>query len=140
MMFGDMLKTEDDKLAYALEIAFNEISKDKEEAGAAGGNPDESTLVESKQTKEIRKKNYLGTHAMIKLPYVIGTGEYLKHPYAGLVYLGNLGEDLEQVDFLKEEQMALEEDKKFEQVSLQKNADEIARIDELRFQAEQYEQ
>ncbi len=30
MMFGDM-KSEDEKLAYALELAFNEISKDKSE-------------------------------------------------------------------------------------------------------------
>jgi hypothetical protein len=29
-MFGD-LRSEDEKLAFALEIAFNEISKDKEE-------------------------------------------------------------------------------------------------------------
>jgi len=40
---------------------------------------------------------------MIKLPYVIGTPEYMNHPYAGLVYLGNLGEDLEQVDLHNEE-------------------------------------
>lgn len=32
---------------------------------------------------------------MIKLPYVIGTTEYLKHPYAGLVYLGNIDLELE---------------------------------------------
>jgi hypothetical protein len=32
---------------------------------------------------------------MIKLPYVIGTPEFTKHPYAGIVYLGDLGEDLE---------------------------------------------
>jgi len=30
MMFGDF-KTEDDKLTFALELAFNEISKDKTE-------------------------------------------------------------------------------------------------------------
>lgn len=51
----------------------------------------------------MRKKGYLGTHAMIKLPYVIGTPEYTKHPLAGLVYIGNLGEDLEQVNLHKEE-------------------------------------
>ena len=38
---------------------------------------------------------------MIKLPYVIGTREFIEHPYAGLVYLG-LG-DLEQVDLHKDE-------------------------------------
>ena len=31
MMFGD-LRSEDEKLAFALEIALNEISKDKEAA------------------------------------------------------------------------------------------------------------
>lgn len=30
MMFGDT-RTEDEKLAFALELAFNEISKDKSE-------------------------------------------------------------------------------------------------------------
>jgi hypothetical protein len=32
---------------------------------------------------------------MIKLPYVIGTPEYTKHPYAGIVFVGNLEADLE---------------------------------------------
>jgi len=41
---------------------------------------------------------------MIKLPYVIGTLEYNKHPYAGIVYLGNLGDDIEQVELHDEEQ------------------------------------
>lgn len=41
---------------------------------------------------------------MIKLPYVIGQKEYEKHPYAGIVYLGDLGEDLEQVELHNEEQ------------------------------------
>lgn len=67
-MFGD-LRSEDEKLALALELAFNEISKDKSER-------DEEATVAESQTKEIRKKGYLGTHAMIKLPYVIGTPEY----------------------------------------------------------------
>lgn len=85
-MFGDF-KTEDEKLAFALELAFNEISKDKEE--------DEERTIADKQNKEMRKRNYLGTHAMIKLPYVIGTPEYSKHPYAGIVFVGNLEADLE---------------------------------------------
>jgi len=88
MMFGDV-RSEDEKLAYALELAFNEISKDKSE-----GKDEEQTLAET-QTKDIRKKGYLGTHAMIKLPYVIGSLEYQKHPYAGMVYIGNLGDDIE---------------------------------------------
>jgi hypothetical protein len=40
---------------------------------------------------------------MIKLPYVIGTPEFNKHPYAGVVYMGNLDEDLEQVELHLEE-------------------------------------
>ena len=88
-MFGDM-RTQDEKYATALDIAFNEISKDKE-----GGDE------EGNQTKEARKKGHLGTHAMIKLPYVIGSLEFSKHPYAGLVYLGI--DNLEQDDLHKEE-------------------------------------
>lgn len=97
-MLGDLMRTEDEKLAFALELALNEISKDKSE-----GRDDEAALADT-QNKEIRKKNYLGTHAMIKLPYVIGTPEFTKHPYAGIVYYGNLGQDLEQEDLYNEEQ------------------------------------
>lgn len=96
MMFGD-LRTEDEKLAFALELAFNEISKDKSE-----GKDEEQTIADN-QNKEQRKQGYLGTHAMIKLPYVIGTPEYNKHPYAGIVYIGNLGDDIEQVELHDEE-------------------------------------
>ena len=88
MILGDV-RTEDEKLAIALEIALTEISKDKSKG------KDEETVNDEKQTKEIRKKGILGTHAMIKLPYVIGTKEFSRHPYAGIVYLGNLGEDIE---------------------------------------------
>jgi hypothetical protein len=42
------------------------------------------------------KKPIFGTTTMIKLPFVIGTAEYAKHPYAGIIYLGNLGADIEQ--------------------------------------------
>jgi hypothetical protein len=89
-IFGDM-RSEDEKYSAALQIAFKEITKGKE------GEADE----ELNQTKEARKKGYLGTHAMIKLPYVIGTPEFNKHPYAGLVFLGLGG--LEQDDLHKEE-------------------------------------
>jgi hypothetical protein len=40
---------------------------------------------------------------MIKLPYVIGTPEFFKHPYAGVVYMGNIDMELEQVDLHNEE-------------------------------------
>lgn len=38
--------------------------------------------------KDKKKKPYLGVANIIKLPYIIGTPEYYKHPYAGIVYLG----------------------------------------------------
>lgn len=41
------------------------------------------------------KKQLLGTTPLIKLPFVVGTDEYKKHPYAGLIYLGNLGNEIE---------------------------------------------
>jgi hypothetical protein len=51
--------------------------------------------------KEQKKKGPIGTTAMIKLPFVIGTDEFLKHPYAGLVFL-NMG-GLDQVELYKDE-------------------------------------
>jgi hypothetical protein len=39
---------------------------------------------------------------MIKLPYVIGTPEYEKHPYAGMIYLA-LDNGLEQMELHEEE-------------------------------------
>lgn len=69
---------------------------------------------------------------MIKLPYVIGTQEYNKHPYAGIVYLGNLGDDIEQTELHEEEQKQLEEDKANEKEALQKNAEEQAKLEEMR--------
>ena len=97
-MLGDM-RSEDDKLSIALEIAFNEISKDKSEG------VDEEAAAANNQTKELRKKGYLGTHAMIKLPYIIGSPEFMKHPYAGLVFMGI--ENLEQDELHKDEQNQL---------------------------------
>jgi hypothetical protein len=47
---------------------------------------------------------------MIKLPFVIGTAEYTKHPYAGIIYLGNLGADIEQPELHQQEQKQLQED------------------------------
>ena len=71
-------------------MALAEISKDKEEA-----TDDEEAKTPSSKGN---KKAILGTTSMIKLPYVIGTPEFAKHPYAGIIYLGNLGEDLEQTE------------------------------------------
>lgn len=41
MVFGDV-RTEDEKLTFALELAFNEISKDKSD-----GKDEEQTLAET---------------------------------------------------------------------------------------------
>jgi hypothetical protein len=93
-MFGDM-RSEDEKLTQALEMAFNEISKEKNEEG------DEEEKKANKTAQDKGGKKPLGTHAMIKLPYVIGTKEFDEHPYAGLVFLGIKG--LEQDDLHKNE-------------------------------------
>ena len=63
--------------------------------------------------KDARKKGHLGTFGMIKLPFVIGTPEFEKHPYAGLVFL-NMGSGLEQDDLHKDELKQLQEDKMHE--------------------------
>lgn len=52
---------------------------------------------------------------MIKLPFVIGTKEFEKHPFAGTVFMGNLDEDLEQVQLYNAEKEAIADDKKAEQ-------------------------
>jgi hypothetical protein len=41
-----------------------------------------------KTKTKILQKNYLGTSKVIKLPYIIGSFEYNKHPYAGVIYKG----------------------------------------------------
>lgn len=92
MILGD-LKSEDEKLSLALELAFNEISKDKDINDGA-------SVAESNMRKTAKK--ILGTHSMIKLPYVIGTPEFSKHPYAGILFKG-LGDEWEQTDLHNEE-------------------------------------
>lgn len=61
----------------------------------------------------IKQKNYLGTSRVIKLPYIIGSSEFNRHPYAGVVYLGE--DELEQLDLHQEEINQLLEDKKMEE-------------------------
>ena len=85
-MFGDDLRGEDEKYAQALEMAFNEISKEKAEEG-----DDEEKKANKPQPDKAGGKKPLGTHAMIKLPYVIGTKEFDEHPFAGLVFMGLKG-------------------------------------------------
>ena len=70
MILGD-LKTEDERLALALELAYNEISKDKE-------SNDATSVADTNINKKTNKKQ-LGTSNLIKLPYIIGTSEYTKH-------------------------------------------------------------
>ena len=82
--------------------------------------------------KEQKKKGPIGTTAMIKLPFVIGTDEFLKHPYAGLVFL-NMG-GLDQVELYKDEMAQLQEDKLHELDVLQKNAEEQEKLQDLRQQ------
>lgn len=91
MTLGDM-RTEDEKLAHALELAYNVVSKEQP------SQKDDEASVADTSAKEKKKKSHLGTHAMIKLPYVIGTHEYNLHPYAGVVYMGDLDDELEQYD------------------------------------------
>jgi len=55
------------------------------------------------KTKNLKSKGFLGVSSMIKLPFVIGTTEFDKHPFAGLVYCG-LSSTLEQEDHFKEEE------------------------------------
>ena len=101
-MFGGEMRTEDEKLTFALEMAFNEISKDKD-----SGDADETTSpANQSMAKEQRKKGPIGTNALIKLPYVIGSEEFAKHPYAGLVFQ-NMGGGLEQDDLHKDELLQL---------------------------------
>lgn len=94
-MFGDM-RTEDERITEAIAIAITEIKRDKE----ADQDPETATEAEQISTKDKKKK--LGVSNLFKLPYVIGTKEFAKHPYAGLVYL-NLDDTIEQQDLHIEE-------------------------------------
>lgn len=57
------------------------------------------TPLSKKELKEKEKERvkklteFLGTSKVIKLPYIIGSDEYRKHPFAGTVYLGEAGAD-----------------------------------------------
>jgi hypothetical protein len=81
-----------------------------------GSTPDQSrsqsTSSKAPKTQAPTVK-YVGTSKVIKLPFVIGSAEYKKHPYAGVVYLGD--DEVEQVDLHHQEIDQLLEDKKFEE-------------------------
>jgi len=67
-------------------------------------------------TRKKQTKTYLGTSRAIKLPYIIGSSEFGKHPFAGLVYMGD--DELEQLDLHQEEVDQLLEDENFEKAKL----------------------
>ena len=117
---------EKEKIQFALELAIHEIESKKKRAGGEA-DEDETNMDESRgsieQRKAIKKQGYLGTNTLIKLPFIIGTKEYEKHSFAGVVFLGT---EVEQVELFKEEQQQLIEDKKQEEKVLQQNAIEIA--------------
>ena len=56
---------------------------------------DDTFRIDESQIKR-RDKNYTGTSKVIKLPYIIGSYEYNKHPYAGIIYMGE--DEIEQND------------------------------------------
>lgn len=142
-VLGDM-KGEDEKLAEALEIALAELNaakEDRKEAQAAqdeegmidGAGQDPNQSVSSKAKKSTPAQpaaNYVGTSKVIKLPFVIGSAEYKKHPYAGVVYLGD--DEVEQVDLHHQEVDQLLEDQKFEEAQLRKNQEDMNKVDEYR--------
>jgi hypothetical protein len=94
-----------ENMIEALRIAMIEIEKMKEDKKAnenieeddvdddivmIEGSGDSFKVDESKTKK--KDKTYTGTSKVIKLPFVIGSYEYNKHPYAGIIYIGDEGE------------------------------------------------
>jgi hypothetical protein len=59
---------------------------------------------------------------------VIGTPEYERHPFAGIVYCG-LGHQFEQEDHFVEEQQQMKDDAKAEAKQLDDNQKQIENID-----------
>lgn len=125
-ILGD-LKSEEEKLTEALGIALNEIAtakQDKRDAAQDEEGMTSTTVVLEGSTApidmsaaisikgQIQQKNYLGTSRVIKLPYIIGSSEFSRHPYAGVVFMGE--DELEQLDLYQEEVANLLEDKKHE--------------------------
>ncbi len=110
-MFEDMYG-EREKITFALELAIQEVTTKRKQ-------PEEDAEMDEEQkreasmkakTKNLKQKGFLGVNSMIKLPFVIGTVEFDKHPFAGLVYCG-LGSNVEQEDHFKEEEQQLILDK-----------------------------
>lgn len=112
-MMGDV-RPEDEKLAEALQIALEEINQAKEEKREAMAQDDEGMMdaeltksqakekkKEKKEKEKAKLKDYLGVSKVIKLPFIIGTDEYKKHPFAGVVFIGD--QEDEQVDLHNQE-------------------------------------
>lgn len=89
-LFEDMYG-EKEKITFALELAIQEVTKAKKQAEVDPEDMDEEAKREASmkdKTKNLKKKNFLGVHSVIKLPFVIGTEEFAAHPFAGIVYKG----------------------------------------------------
>jgi hypothetical protein len=84
-------------------------------------------LSQSASRQKVMQRNYLGTSKLIKLPYIIGTEEYKKHPFAGVVYRGE--DELEQLDLYQEEMDKIKVDKERELEMLEKNKQDMQALD-----------
>lgn len=68
---------EKEKLQFALELAIHEVTKKSKKAEE--GDPDadlDETRASLDRRKDIKKKGYIGTSTLLKLPFVIGTPEF----------------------------------------------------------------
>lgn len=88
-MFEDMYG-EREKITFALELAIQEVTTKRKQVDADEEMDEEQKREASMKakTKNLKQKGFLGVNSMIKLPFVIGTPEFDKHPFAGLVYCG----------------------------------------------------
>jgi hypothetical protein len=111
-MFGDLNapKGPSEKMAAAIKIAIDEINNKEAKDDDA---EDTKTDVKNKGKK-------LGISKKLKLPFVIGTKEFLKHPYAGLKYMA-LDDSIEMADEFKKEMDQAAEDQEAEKKKLLEN-------------------
>jgi len=111
------MNDEKDKIQFALELAIHQVDAKRRAGGGAdeAGEADDlnESIVKVKTTKGTQggKKASLGTNLLIKLPYIIGTIEYEKHPFAGVVFANT---EYEQTVLFAEEQTQIDEDRKKE--------------------------
>lgn len=93
----------------------------------AEGTPVPKKVKDKDKIKKLQ--SLLGTSKVIKLPFIIGTEEYKKHPFAGVVYLGEADAD-EQEDLYMEEQERLKQDAEYEQRLIEQNQRDMALVDQ----------